>query len=57
MGTVGNQFEWDGEKWHYNLGTKNLTAAGTYTVTMVSGDDCEYIVEPTCEAVFVIQAK
>jgi hypothetical protein len=40
------------EAWHFNLKTKEYTAAGTYTITMVSGDNSEYIVDPTCEAVF-----
>ena len=33
--------------WHFNLKTKNYTAAGTYTVSMVSGDTTEYVVGPT----------
>jgi len=55
MGTKGNQFKYDGEKWHFNLKTKNYTAPGRYTITMVSGDDCEYIVDPTCTAVLLIE--
>ncbi len=57
MGTDGNQFVWseEDEKWQFNLKTKNYTATGTYTVTMLSGDDTEYEVQPTCEAIFVIE--
>jgi hypothetical protein len=54
QGTSGNKFVYteDG-KWQYNLSTKNYSAKGTYTVTMVPGQS--YFVEPTCTAVFVIK--
>jgi hypothetical protein len=57
MGSDGNQFEFDllDESWHFNLKTKDYNAVGTYTVTMVTGDASEYIIDPTCEAVFVRQ--
>ncbi len=43
QGTDGNQFEFTTSGiWQFNLKTKNHTAAGTYTVTMESGDDAEY---------------
>jgi hypothetical protein len=53
-GTDGNEFEYNlpDQLWQYNLKTKDYTAAGTYTITMVSGDDSEYIIDPTCEATF-----
>jgi hypothetical protein len=54
-GTEGNQFTFGGGKWQYNLLTKNYTASGTYTVSMVSGDPAEYSIAPTCMAQFVIQ--
>ena len=55
-GTEGNQFVYTAdEKWQFNLKTKNYTASGTYTVTMKSGDESSYIIEPTCEATFVIK--
>jgi hypothetical protein len=57
MGTEGNEFGWDGEKWRFNLKTKNCTAPETYTITTVSRDDSEFVVAPTCVAVFVIEAK
>jgi len=53
-GTEGNQFEFLGSKWQFNLKTKNYSAAGTYTTTMESGDEAEYLIDPTCEATFVI---
>jgi hypothetical protein len=54
-GTEGNKFVFDGVKWFYNLKTKDFSSSGTYTVTMVSGDECEYVIEPTCTATFVIE--
>jgi hypothetical protein len=54
-GTDGNQFEYNLADlvWQFNLKTKNYTGPGTYSITMVSGDDSEYIIDPACEAVFV----
>jgi hypothetical protein len=54
FGTEGNEFEYnlaDGV-WQYNLKTKNHTAAGTYTITMVSGNESEYMIDLTCAAAF-----
>jgi hypothetical protein len=55
LGTPGNQFEFNGEKWQYNLKitNQNFTAPGIYTVTMVPGDD--YVIEPTCQGHFLRQ--
>ena len=55
QGMDGNQFEYSGSKWQFNLKVKNYTAAGTYTVTMSSGNEALYRVEPTCTAQFVIK--
>lgn len=55
QGTEGNQFLFDGTWWHFNLETKNYSAPGTYSVTMRSGDETEYTIDPTCEAQFVIE--
>jgi hypothetical protein len=42
QGTDGNQFEFtDDLKWQFNLKTQNYTAAGTYTISIVSGDNTE----------------
>jgi hypothetical protein len=56
-GTDGNQFEynWDTLQWQFNLKTKNYTAAGTYRLSLTSGDVTEYGVTPACQASFVIQ--
>ena len=53
-GTEGNEFEYNlaDQVWQYNLRTKNNSAAGTYTITIVSGDESEYLIDRTCEAVF-----
>jgi hypothetical protein len=53
-GSDGNQFEFLGSGWQFNLKTKNHSAAGTYTTTMESGDETEYLIDPTCTASFVI---
>jgi len=55
FGTEGNEFEFRDGKWQFNLKTKNYSAPGTYTVTMVSGDSSEYIIDPMCTATFVIE--
>ena len=53
-GAEGNQFEFVGSQWQFNLSTKNYSAAGTYTVTMESGASSEYMINPTCSSRFVI---
>ena len=53
-GTDGNQFEFNDPVWQFNLKTKNYTASGTYTVSIVSGDSGEYVIDPAVEAQFVI---
>jgi len=55
QGTDGNQFEFSGDKWHFNLKTKNYSAMGTYNISMISGDGSEYMINPKCEATFVIE--
>jgi hypothetical protein len=56
QGTEGNQFVFtDDLKWQFNLKTKNYSAAGTYNIFMVSGDASEYMIDPMCEATFVIE--
>ncbi len=55
-GTEGNQFEYDISTglWSFNLKTKNYTAPGTYTVSIISGDDAEYKIDSSITATFVI---
>ena len=55
-GTEGNQFVFTDEgKWQFNLKTKTYTAAGTYNITISTGDDSEYVIDPTCQASFIIK--
>lgn len=51
--TQGNQFVFTEDKWQFNLLTKNYTAPGTYTLTIVQGDN--YLIDPACVARFVIK--
>jgi hypothetical protein len=53
-GTIGNAFAFSGSKWQFNLSVRNYTAPGTYTITMASGDEAEYRVDPTCKAQFIV---
>lgn len=56
LGTEGNQFVFTaGGNWQFNLLTKNYSAPGTYIVTMETGDDTEYEIDPACVTEFVIQ--
>lgn len=38
------RFDIDTGQWIYNLGTKQFTATGTYTVMVASGDTLEYTI-------------
>ena len=53
-GGDANTFVFFLRKWRYYLRVKNYTARGTYTITMVSGDETEYRVNPTCKAQFIV---
>jgi hypothetical protein len=56
QGTDGNEFVFTNEgKWQFNLKTKNYSSSGTYSIFIVSGDDLEYVINPSCEAQFVIK--
>jgi len=53
LATEGNQFFYDEDGyWHLNFKTKDYTAPGTYLLYMDTGDDTEYIIDPTCYAEF-----
>jgi len=54
-GNEGNAFERTGNKWQFRLGTKNIRTPGRYTATMESGDTSEYVIDPPCEGVFLIE--
>ena len=54
----GNHFVWDDEAhWKFDLGTKSLQDDGKYHVTLVSGDEAEYRVDPTCSVNFNLRSK
>ena len=53
LGTRGNEFEFEIDEWRFNLLTKNYMAPGTYTISMVPGNN--YLISPTCESKFVIK--
>ena len=55
LGMNGNAFVFQGSKWRFNLKTRNYTAPGTYTATMLTGDGAEYGLAQTCTAQFVVQ--
>jgi hypothetical protein len=51
----GNRFVFDREAhWKFDLGTGNLKEDGTYAVSLLSGDEKEYKVDPVCSLVFLL---
>jgi hypothetical protein len=54
QGDDGNVFTFGDNYWALNMKTKGL-APGSYTITVVSGDSTEYLVDPTCEVDFEVQ--
>ncbi len=54
QGDDGNQFNYSGSKWQFNLQTKNFSGEGTYTITAVSGDSLAYVIVPAPTAQFTI---
>ena len=50
----GNAFRYDADCgcWVYNLGTKQFSTDGKYTVTVAPGDE-SYAINPTCEQYFI----
>ena len=54
-GSAGSTFEPSGNSWQFNLKTKNFSAPVRYTATMKSGDTNEYVIDPKCEGVFLIE--
>lgn len=57
QGDDGNMFLFRGDKWRFRLKVRRFTAPGTYTITMASGNEAEYLVDPTCNGQFVIRDK
>lgn len=55
LGTEGNMFEYRGDAyWHFNLKVSNYSAPGEYLVTVISGDESEYTIDPACVASFLV---
>ncbi len=54
---LGNRFFYSDKKnkWIHGILTNKFTAPGTYTITMVSGDDSEYVIEPTCKVLYIVE--
>ena len=57
LGTEGNEFEFTGSEWQYNLKTKDYSSSGTYTIAIVTSDVCGYLITNTYTSVakFVIE--
>ncbi|MFA6147724.1 MAG: hypothetical protein WC899_05900 [bacterium] len=57
-GTGKKQFVFTADgKWQFNLKTKNYSKPGTYTISILSGNSSEYVIEPSCSAVIVIDKR
>jgi len=56
QGTGKKQFVFtDDGKWQFNLMTKNYSKPGTYSISILTGNSSEYVIEPTCRAIFTIE--
>jgi len=54
-GSAGDAFELSGSSWHFNMKIQEISAPGRYLATMASGDTTEYLIDPVCEGVFLIE--
>jgi len=54
LGDDGNRFIFAHNKWQFWLSTREFGATGTYYVTVSTGDEAEYVVDPTCTGTFTI---
>jgi hypothetical protein len=52
-----NQFEYSEQTngWRTSIKTEFYQAPGSYLLQMVSGDATEYVIEPACETIYVVQ--
>jgi hypothetical protein len=51
----GNSFVFDQEAhWKFDLGTGNQPEDGRYKVSLISGDESEYRVDPVCALTFLL---
>ena len=52
----GTSFVWDAEAhWKFDLGTLKFADSGKYRAVLLSGDDTEYKVDPTCQVTFQLR--
>ena len=56
-GTGQSFSQTEGTTWSYNFKTSKDLPAGMYTVQMESGNDREYLIDPTCVGSFVIESQ
>ena len=54
-GSTSDAFELSGNTWQFNLRAKDFGAPQRYTATMTSGDTNEYLIDPTCRGVFLVE--
>lgn len=53
QGTEGNQLEYKGAQWRYNLSTRFYSAPGAYTITIESGNPSEYLIDSPETSFFI----
>jgi len=53
-GDEGNRFEFVNSYWQFYAATSGFGSLGTYYAAVVSGDESEYVVDPTCMVTFTI---
>jgi len=52
----GTSFVWDAEAhWKFDLGTLKFADTGKYRAVLLSGDEAEYRVDPTCQVTFLLR--
>jgi len=52
----GTSFVWDAEAhWKFDLGTLKFADMGKYRAVLLSGDEAEYKVDPSCQVTFLLR--
>lgn len=54
LGEAGAAFVFEDGEWRYNLKGQQISAPGTYMVTMTSPDQNEYVIDPACVTSIVV---
>jgi len=52
--STGEAFAYIDGKWRFDVRGGDYTIPGSYTVSMLTGNGSEYLIQPTCEATFVV---